>query len=37
MDLIYITMDAGSNVKILYQKKDEDKVLEIFRNEYKGK
>lgn len=34
---IYYTMDAGPNVKILCEKKDEEKLLKIFEEKYGGK
>lgn len=34
---VYYTMDAGPNVKILFEKKDEIKIKKIFNQKYKGK
>ncbi|VWL85705.1 diphosphomevalonate decarboxylase [Oceanivirga miroungae] len=34
---IYYTMDAGANVKVLFEKKDEVKIKKIFNEKYEGK
>ena len=34
---IYFTTDAGPNVKVLFQKKDKEKILEILNKKYEGK
>lgn len=34
---VYYTTDAGPNVKVLYQLKDEDKIIDYLKNKYEGK